>query len=111
MDSFMVGEMRSNQMSDKRYSVVIRAASMGLYRIQVTDMRRPDPFAPRHHGTVAEEMLTNSTQLMRDIALQLALAENPVTTCRLLKKKHPCDFPGGVPCLVDEKAWKKIEGR
>ncbi len=111
MDSFMVGELMPEQMSDKRYSLVVRSASMGIYRIQVTDLRRPDPFAPRGHGTVVREVMTNSAQIMKDMTLQLALAENPVTTCRLLERKYPCDFCCGIPVLVDEKTWKKIEKR
>ncbi len=109
MDSFMVGELRAEQMSDKRYSLVVRAASAGLYRIQITDLRRPEKFAPRGHGDVVDEILTNDTSVMKAITLELALAENPVTCCRQLKVKYPCCFPGGVRALVDEKAWKKIE--
>lgn len=101
VDNFMLGELLGDNMSDKRYTVAIRAASAGLYRIQVTDLRRPDPFAPRGHGTVVSEILANDLAVVKNMTLQLALCENPVACCRSLQRKYPCSFPCGVPVLPE----------
>lgn len=101
MDSFTIGELLADKMVNKRYTIVVRAASGGIFRIQLTDLSRPDPFAPRGHGSVVREVLTSDRETLKNILLRVALAENPLAYCRIIERQY-AGMPG-VPILIDQK--------
>ena len=109
-DVFMLAEVHPRDMANHRFGVVVRGASAGFYRVQLTDLSRPDQDSPTGHGEVIKELLTNKTVVMGLMIKFLAVSHDPLKCCELLEAQYPIQGPMGLP-ILDEKQWQRVERR
>lgn len=90
-----VVEVLRDRMASNRHTVVVRPYTYGQYRIQLTRIDRPDPFAPPGHGSIVRELCTYSPGMAADVVLKLRLAADPEGFCETLAHPGNCEYRGG----------------
>lgn len=85
----------SDQMTSKTHTLIVMPFAYGQFRIQLTRLDRPDPFAPIGHGSIVREMCTYSPHTAGNIVLMLRLAADPEAYARELERPWNCEHPGG----------------
>jgi hypothetical protein len=88
-------EVLSDQMVSKTHTILVQPFMFGQYRIQLTRVDRPDPFAPAGHGSIVREMCTYNPRTVATLALFLRLAADPEAYCRELERPWNCESSGG----------------
>lgn len=109
-DAFAIIDLLPGDLLNVRYGVIVRGASAGFYRVQLTDLELPDRDSLGGHGAVVRELLTNDVEIMMIMVRTLRVASDPVACARLLEDEFKVRGPGGMPVL-GEKEWRRIEKR
>ena len=52
----MLMEIQPKDMTNSNYSVIVQQFLFGQYRIQLTDVRKPEVGAPPGHGQIVREL-------------------------------------------------------
>ena len=63
-------------MADKNFTIIVRPFLMGQFRIQITDITKPDSGAPKGHGSIAGQMCTYKHGTMRKVVKELKDAKD-----------------------------------
>jgi hypothetical protein len=87
-------EVLPDQMCSKTHTILVQGFLFGQYRIQLTRLDRPDPFAPPGHGSIVRELCTYNPHTAGTVALILRLASDPEAYCRELERSWNCEDPG-----------------
>lgn len=77
------------------HTVLVRSFLLGQYRIQLTDKRQPDDYAPEGHGTICRELCTYEYTVALATVLDLQACIDPEAHCEALAKPWNCEYPGG----------------
>jgi hypothetical protein len=81
------------------HSMLVRAGEDGCYRIQLTRIDKPEPFAPPGHGKVVRELCTFSVETAEETALTLAKSKDPERYCRSLVRSGNTN---GLKIMLDQ---------
>jgi hypothetical protein len=96
-----VVSVAGDDMISKNHSVLVRPYMFGQYRIQLTRIDRPDPFAPPGHGSICRELCTYDHTRMMATVLQLVSAKDPEAYCCTLETPSNCEVPGSGRIRLD----------
>jgi len=95
MEDVLVKEIPEKDMANGNYTVLVRPYTFGQFRIQLTDLRITDDYAPSGHGAIVREMCTYKQDTMEKITSGLAQARDPEVYAESLVKPGNCEGPGG----------------
>jgi hypothetical protein len=107
-DCFMLAEVLPEEMLNKRFGIVIRGASAGFYRVQLTDLEVSEEYCVSGHGAVVRELLTNSPKVMGIMVRCLSASGDPRACAALLEDEFRVRGPAGLP-VISDRQWRKIE--
>lgn len=94
MDDLLT-QFQSDQMQNPNYTVLVRNYMLGQFRIQLTDVRRTDPRAPKGHGQIVQEMCTYRSSTCATTVASLRNSEDPLKLARSWAKPYNCETKGG----------------
>lgn len=94
-------EILSDEMTNHNYTVLARDYAFGQIRIQLTDLRKPDRYAPEGHGTIVRELDTYKVETAAWCMGQLSMAEEPEKWCIEQERDWNCEFSGDGPMPGD----------
>lgn len=101
-------EVRQGTMFSPVHTVLVRPYLYGQFRIQLTRIDKPEPYAPEGHGTIVRELCTYRQDIMIETVARLAVASDPEEACRDMERPWNCDAPGrGRIRLDNEDEWGK----
>lgn len=87
-------EIRAGAMISSKHSLIMRRYLVGQYRIQLTRVDQPDPFAPYGHGAIVRELCTYDRSFAYSTMLVLRGAPDPEAWCRAIETEANCEHPG-----------------
>ena len=95
MEDEIFFELFSGDMANESYTVLVRIFLFGQYRIQLTCLDQPDPYAPIGHGSIVRELDSYDQTQAILTCLRLRESEDPEAYCESLAKPFNCEYPGG----------------
>ena len=87
--------VRSIDMENSNYSVIVQLYLFGQFRIQITDIKTPDPLAPPGHGSIVREMCTYNPLTCAETVFNIKNAKDPEKFAESLANEKNCEHPGG----------------
>lgn len=94
-------EILPEDMRNKDYSVIVQPYMFGQFRIQLTKVTDPDPFAPEGHGSIVRELDTYKPETASWCMMELSEAEDPERWCIEQERDWNCEFSGDGPLHGD----------
>ena len=91
----------SDGMANENYTIIVRLYMFGQFRIQLTDRRKIDHFAPEGHGGIVRELDTYKAEVAAKTMLDLSEAEEPEKYCVSLERDWNCEYSGDGPLAGD----------
>ena len=88
--------------NNPNYTVLVRSYALGQFRIQLTDIRMPDPYAPPMHGSIVREMCTYFQGKAEWMTDWLCQHPEPELLCKLFETPSNCDAPGHGRIRLDD---------
>lgn len=92
------------------YTILVWPFMYGQYRIQLTDKRQPDFFAPDGHGAIVQQLCTYSGPRFVETCVLLGTADDPLALARSWARPWNCESPGGRIRLDNEPREIPKEG-
>ncbi len=88
-------EVFAHQMKDQQHTILVQPYMYGQFRIQLTDISKPDLDAPSGHGSIMRELCTYQADTMEFVCKQLQEAMDPEAVAESFAKSWNCEGPGG----------------
>lgn len=86
---------RAQEMANRNFTILVYHYLLGQFRIQLTDLRRPDRFAPEGHGEIVQELCTYRHETLAAVLTKLRHAPEPLELARSWAGPHNCEREGG----------------
>lgn len=77
------------------YTVLVKGNFGGQFRIQLTDVAKPDPGAPPGHGSIVRELCTYKQATAVETTTAIAMSLDPEGYCEGLARPWNCEYEGG----------------
>ena len=77
------------------YSVIVRHYMCDQYRIQLCDIRVPDPWSPPMHGGLVQELCTYHEKRALAVTDLLCMVREPLEMARCFATPDNCEYDGG----------------
>jgi hypothetical protein len=87
-------EFRSEEMRNERYTILVRAAAFGMFKIDLCDCESPTKFAPEGHGNIVETLDTYNPVTLMTTVIDLAIQEDPVGYVDYLRRDYNSEGMG-----------------
>ena len=82
-------------LQNESYSLLLKPNLFGQFRLQLTDLRDDDPYAPDGHGGIVRELCTYDVNTARLVMSVLSQIDEPEERCSLLAHTLNCEHPRG----------------
>lgn len=94
-------EYRSEDMANPNYTILVYPGTFGLIRINLTDLRQPDSYAPEGHGSIVRILDTYKVETASRVMFDLSESEEPRDYCITLERDWNCEMSDDGPLAGD----------
>jgi|GEM_PF-3672804 len=94
-------EYFSEDMENGNYTIIVHQYMFGQLRIQLTDLRKRDPYAPEGHGGIVRELDTYHAGTASGACMNLSEAEDPEQWCIEQERDWNCEMSADGPLAGD----------
>ena len=102
----------NSEMASDHHTFYVEPYAFGQYRIRITDLRQPDYYAPKGHGSIVQELWTYNVETYTRVVEELKQAKDVLGYVETLRKPWNSEFPGDrVRLDNDREEWEKINQR
>jgi hypothetical protein len=91
----MILEVKSTEMKNPKYSIIVRSYLFDQKRIQLTLVDAKDETAPEGHGVIVREFCTYNKSTCDETVSLLKKSSEPEEFAKTLERPGNCEGPGG----------------